>query len=73
MGLDVQRPPTLGGLQGTDVGVTHWTQKVSRGKASWSGRDLASDVSKVHSSGDREEANEACETDKLCGGLEAEI
>ena len=38
--LDGQRLPTLGGLQGTDVGTPHWPRQVSLGQASRRGIDL---------------------------------
>ena len=50
--LDGQRPPTLGGLHGTDVGDPHWPQQVPWGKASRCGGDLSEYVGKVCVGGD---------------------
>ena len=46
--LDVQRSPTLGGLQGTGVGTPHWPQQVPWCKYSRRGGEIASDIGKVH-------------------------
>ena len=45
--------PTLGGLQGDDVRVTHRPRQVPRCTASKSGRDLVVDACEVCFGGDR--------------------
>ena len=50
--LGSQRTPTLGGLQGADVGLPHQTRKVPWSLESWSRGDLATDAGEVCAGGD---------------------
>ena len=50
--LDHQRSPTLGGLQGTDVGAPHWPQKNPWGQTGSRGGDMAAYDGEVCVGGD---------------------
>ena len=52
-GLNGQRPPTLGGLKGTDVEVPRRPRQVTWYMVSRSGGNLVSEVSKMRVGGER--------------------
>ena len=52
-GLDGQWTPTLGGLQGTDVGAPHRPLQVPWRQTSWSRGELATDAGEVRAGVDR--------------------